>query len=327
MRDDVAARDPGEDVEDDRAHLRVGADDLERIDHALRVAAASEVAEVRRAAADERDHVERGHHEPGAVAEDPDLAVELDVGDALLARGALLRRVRLEVAHLCDVGVLVERVVVDGELRVERAYLAFGGDDQRVDLAEHRVGLDEAGVELPDDVEDLLLLVRVADPGAIDQATGLVGLKALERVDVQADERIRILLGDLLDLDAALGGEHEERLLEATVEGDGEVVLGRDLGRALDPELAHDVSVDVEPEDRFGLALSVFRAVRELDAAGLPSAACQHLRLDDDLAAELLGGGARLGRRGGEPTLGDRDAEAAEELLALVLVEIHGGGC
>jgi hypothetical protein len=71
-------------------HLRVGGDDLERVDHALRAPAAAEVAEVRRAAADERDHVHAGHRQPGAVAEHADLAVELHVGDALLPRLALL---------------------------------------------------------------------------------------------------------------------------------------------------------------------------------------------------------------------------------------------
>ena len=240
-------------------HLRVGRDHLERVDHALRIAAAAEVAEVRGPAAGERDHVEGGHHEPGAVAEDPDLAVELHVGDALLAGRALLGRVGLEVAHLGDVRVLVERVVVDGELRVERPDLALGRDDQRVDLAEHRVALHEAAVELADDVEQLLLLVRVVDPGAVDQAPRLVGLVALERVDVQARERIGVLLGDLLDLDPALGREHEQRLLRAAVEGDREVVLLGDLRGLLDPELAHDVAVDVEPEDLLGLALGVVR--------------------------------------------------------------------
>ena len=67
-------------------------------------------------------------------------------------------------------------------------------------------------------------------------------------------------------------------------------------------------------------------AVRELDPAGLAAAAGQHLRLHDDLAAELLRGRARLLGRRGEPPLGDRDPEAREELLALILVEIHTGG-
>ena len=47
----------------------------------------------------------------------------------------------------------------------------------------------------------------------------------------------------------------------------------------------------------------------ELDAARLAAAARQHLRLDDDLPAELLGGRARLLRRRRDATLGDGNAE------------------
>ena len=68
----------------------------------------------------------------------------------------------------------------------------------------------------------------------------------------------------------------------------------------------------------------LFGRVGELDPAGLPAAAGQHLGLDDDLATDLFGGRAGLvgGRR--EPPLGDRNPEPPEELLALVLVEVHG---
>ena len=141
---------------------------------------------------------------------------------------------------------------------------------------------------------------------------------------MQARERLGPVRRDLLDVDAALGREHVERLLRAAVERDREVVLLRDLGRLLDPEPADDVAADVEPEDVARLRLGVVRLVGELDAARLAAAAGQHLRLDDDLAAELLGGRARLLGRRREPPVGDRDPEAAEELLALVLVEIHG---
>ena len=50
----------------------------------------------------------------------PTDAVELHVGDALLARERLERVGRLDVAHLGDVGMAEERAVVDRELRVER---------------------------------------------------------------------------------------------------------------------------------------------------------------------------------------------------------------
>ena len=220
-------------------------------------------------------------------------------------------------------GMAVERAVVDGELRVERLDHAVRRDDQRVDLGEHRVALDEAAVELPDDVGDLLLLARILDAGAVDEAPRDPRLEAFERVDVQAHERVGIVRGDLFDLDAALRREHEQRLLDAAVERDREVVLLRDVGGALDPDLLDDVAANVEADDLLGLLLGVRRIVGELHAAGLAAAAGQHLRLDDDRAADLLRGLAGLLRRRRQAPLGDGDPELLEELLALVLVEVH----
>src|SRR5262249_36493410 len=139
--------------------------------------------------------------------------------------------------------------VIDGELRVERLHLALGRDDQRIDLAEHRVELDERAIELLDDRGDLLLLGWIVDTAAVNKPTSDPRLEALERIDVEADERVGVLLRDLLDLDTALRGEHEERLLRASVERDREVVLALDVRGLLDPERAHHVAVDVEPED------------------------------------------------------------------------------
>ena len=83
---------------------------------------------------------------------------------------------------------------------------------------------------------------------------------------------------------------------------------------------------DVEPEDVAGFLPGVAGVVGELHAAGLAASARQDLRLDDDLAAEFLRSRAGfLGSRR-EPALRDWDAEAAKQLLALVLVEIHGRG-
>ena len=140
---------------------------------------------------------------------------------------------------------------------------------------------------------------------------------------MQPHERVRGLLRDLLDLDPALRREHEQRLLRAAVEREREVVLLRDIGRALDPERAHDVAADVEAEDLAGLRLGVGGVVGELDPARLAAPAGEHLRLDDDRAAELLGRRARLLGRRREPSLGDGDPEAREELLALILVQVQ----
>ena len=188
-RDLVAAGDAAEDVEEDRPNLLVARDHAERVDDALRVSPAPEVAEVRRAPADEGHDVDRGHGEPGAVAEDADLAVELHVRDALLPRHPLERVELGHVPHLRDVGMPEERVVVHGELRVERQYLDAGlalrRDDQRVDLAEHRLAADERLVELPDDRCDLLLLRGILDAGLVDEPARLPGVMSLERIDVE----------------------------------------------------------------------------------------------------------------------------------------------
>ena len=220
----------------------------------------------------------------------------------------------------------VERAVVDRELGVERLDDAVGRDDQRVDLGEHRVALDEAAVELSDDVRELLLLAGILDAGAVDKPARDPRLIALERVDVQANERVRVVGGDVFDLDAALHGEHEERLLRATVEGDREVVLLRDVGGLLDPELLDDVAADVEADHVLRLLLDVRRILGALDAARLAAPTGEYLRLDDHLRPELLGSGTRLRRRRRKAALRDRDAELLEELLALVLQKIHRPG-
>ena len=91
LGDLVAAGDATEDVEEDRGHLRVGLDHFQRVDDRLGFGAAAGVEEVGRGAARLGDDVERRHAETGAVGEDADVAVELDVGEALLLRHLLLR--------------------------------------------------------------------------------------------------------------------------------------------------------------------------------------------------------------------------------------------
>ena len=58
----------------------------------------------------------------------------------------------------------------------------------------------------------------------------------------------------------------------------------------------------------------------------LPRPPVEHLRLDDDGPAELGRCGLRLAGRERDAALRDGDAEAREQLLPLVLVEIHLAG-
>ncbi len=65
-------------------------------------------------------------------------------------------------------------------------------------------------------------------------------------------------------------------------------------------------------------------ARRQLDAAGFAPATGVHLGLDHHRTAQLVGRGHGLVHGGGQPPVADGDVEAGEELLALILEEIHG---
>ena len=85
----VAGGDAAEDVDEHALHRRVGEHDLQTVGHHRGARAAADVEEVGRLdaavpLARVRDHVERRHDQAGAVADDADLAVELDVVEVLL---------------------------------------------------------------------------------------------------------------------------------------------------------------------------------------------------------------------------------------------------
>ena len=117
---------------------------------------------------------------------------------------------------------------------------------------------------------NLLLLRRIVDARAVHEPARLPRVEALERIDVETHEGVRALLRDLLDLDSALRREHEQRLLDASIEGQREVVLLRDVRRRLDPEPAHDVALDVQPEDVFACSSASCGVVASLTPPALP---------------------------------------------------------
>src|SRR6478609_12125595 len=84
----VAGGDAAEDVDEHALHGRVGQDDVQAVAHDLGRGAATDVEEVGRLDAAELlagvgDDVQRAHDEPGAVTDDADLALELDVVEVL----------------------------------------------------------------------------------------------------------------------------------------------------------------------------------------------------------------------------------------------------
>src|SRR3954467_1294764 len=94
--DGVAGGDPAEHVDEHALHGRVGEDDLQAVRHHLGRGATADVEEVGRPDAAELltgvgDDVQGAHDQAGTVADDPDLALELDVVEVLLLGPGLER--------------------------------------------------------------------------------------------------------------------------------------------------------------------------------------------------------------------------------------------
>ena len=195
--------------------------------------------------------------------------------------------------------------------------------DQRVDLDERGVLLDEDRPQLLDHVRRLVGDVGV-EAGGRDDLGGLGVVDTDLRVDRDPRDGVGVLVRDDLDLDAALGGGDAEVVAVGAVDQEGEVVLLRDVGGGRDEHPVDGVALDVHAEDLARLGDGVLRVVGELHAAGLAAATRLDLRLDDDPATLGLGRGRGLLGRGDHGADRDRYAVLGEELLRLVLHQIHG---
>src|SRR5215217_1017221 len=160
--DRVARGDAAEHVDEHALDLRVPEDDVQAVRHHLRGRPAADVQEVRRLHPADlrtgvRDDVQGAHDQPGAVADDADLAVELDVVETrLLGLGlqgvGLLTDLELLVVGVADLG----GVVIEGDLAVQRLEHVALESGEGVDLDEGGVLLD---VHLPEPLDHLDRLV------------------------------------------------------------------------------------------------------------------------------------------------------------------------
>src|SRR5690606_26084431 len=276
------------------------------------------------------DDVERRHGEAGAVHHASDRAIELDVAEAV-ARGAELGRILLgRVAIRLEIAVAIESVVIEGELRVERDDLVGRREDERIDLREARVRVEKRRDEAAEHVRATLHGCAGESESAREDAP-FVRLEPGDRIDRTTKDLLGRARGDLLDVDATFGGDHEDRHLRLAIENDTGVVLARDLGR-----LRHENDPDRLPggprlrrdepvaEDALRLALDLVDRAAQLHAAAFAAAAGVDLRLDDpSRAAELLRDRGRLLGGRGDAAARHRHTSAREDLLRLVFVDLH----
>ena len=215
----------------------------------------------------------------------------------------------------------VGAVGVEGDLGVEHGDLAVAGADQGVDLDQVGVGVGVGAVELQQRLGGGggdLVGQGGFDPGPAGRLS-----EALDRVYVDAGDGVGVGLGHRLDLDPALGRQHPQVAAGRAVQGEAGVVLLSDVGRLLDQQPLHGVAGDVEAEDGGGAGPRLVEVGGQLHPAGLAPAPGVDLGLDRHRGAQAAG---RFdGLLGGEGDLagGHRQPVAGQELLALMLEEIH----
>src|SRR5262249_27477495 len=259
-----------------------------------------------------------------------DAAVEADIGEAAVGGAGLARILLRLVAQLRDVRAAEERVVVEAHLGVEGEQLALSGEDERVDLDHGGVELAEGAVAAEQGLHGLRHLPGLEAEGERELAR-LEGLHADRRVDGEADQGLRPVAADVLDLHAAGGGGNDHHALALPVEHEAEIELARDLCGSLDIEAVDDPAPraplvrDPAPAQQLvGGGPHLVLVAAELDAAGLAAAAGMHLRLHDPaLAADLAGAIGGLLRAIGEAAARHGHTELREQLLGLVFVDVH----
>src|SRR5208282_1927660 len=132
----VDARNAAKDIDEHGAHALVAQQNFKRVRDLVGAGAAAYVQKVGGQAARIFDDVHGGHRQAGAVHHAAHAAVELDVVEVVFRRLYFERIFLGDVAQLAEVRVTEERVIVKGQLGIEREQPPVGATDERIDFHE-----------------------------------------------------------------------------------------------------------------------------------------------------------------------------------------------
>ncbi|MDR6358060.1 hypothetical protein Q3H58_004731 [Pseudomonas psychrotolerans] len=240
--------------------------------------------------------------------------------------GVVLRRV-VEGAQL---GLTVDGVAVDVDLGIQAVQVAVLLDHQRVHFQQRQVVVLEQLGQTDEDLGELLDLVTF-QAQLESQVAALVGLSAHQRIDGGLENLLRSVVRDLLDVHATFGGSHEHDAAAGTIDHGAQIELLVDVGAGFDQDLADRLTVGVGLVGHQTLAqplggefLGFFFALDQLHATGLTAATGMYLGFDDPLVAADTAA-SLVGLLGGvySEAFGNGQAVFSEQLLTLILVEIH----
>ena len=161
------------------------------------------------------------------------------------------------------------------------------------------------------------------------------------RIDRERHDLFGRMVRDVLDVDAAFGGDHERHFGGFAVDQDREIELLVDVGAILDVEpvdllavraglhrdqgrAEHLLGEFIDLGDRFGDADAALVAGRGFLELALAAAAGVDLALHHpDRAAQRFRGRVRIGGPQHRHAFRDRNAEFVQQRLGLVFMDIH----
>ena len=337
--DDVAFHDAAENIHQDGFHIAVGHEDLKGFRDLFLRGAAADIEEVGWVAAMIFDDIHGGHREAGAVYETGDVAVEPDVIEMMFGRLDFARIFFFQIAHLDDVGMAEQGVIVKIEFGIEREHSAILGHDERIDFDHRAVALHEKVEEAAEQRAELFeLIANESEAGC--HFSALKGLKSKQGMDRFTKDTVRRFLRHSFDFDTAFGAGDDDRSSGGAVHEDGEVIFFLDIDRFSDEDLTDDFAIGtgLVSDEGFaqhfaGVFLGFLIALAELDAAlkaigkgAFAAAAGVDLGFHHQIAAaQFLSDLSCFGGGCGDAAFGGRDAEGFEKCFGLIFVDIHAG--
>ncbi len=329
--DDVTLHDAAENVDQDSFDLVVGEDDLEGFRDTFDGGAAPDIEEVGRLTAVVLDDVHGCHGQAGTIDHAADIAVQGDVGEVVL-RGFDLHRVFfVVVAQVTDTDVAEQRVLIEVDFGVEAEQVAFGCQDQGIDLEQRAVSFDECLVEVHQQRHRLLDL---GDRKAKLEGylAGLESGQANRWIHGFKEDLFRRFGRDFFDVHPAFGRGHQGDPVGGAVNQERDVELVGDIAATLNQDTLDDfafrtglVGDQRHAEHVAGELFDFIGGLGDLDAAALAAAAGMNLRLDGIRAvAEPACPVARRVAVVDHVAFRDRNPEVTQDRFGLVLVNIHG---
>ena len=128
---------------------------------------------------------------------------------------------------------------------------------------------------------------------------------------------------DFFDVDPTGRTRHENSSFRRAIDDDADVCLARNLRRGGDENFLNGQAFDRKLEDLGSDRFRLLRSFCELDPARFAAPTGVDLRLDDDRRVELPRDFLCLFRRRRNLSGRNRNAVLAENLLRLVLVDVH----